>query len=843
MADKLPPGAVRLFSILNASDQNNVAADDGLIVAWDQSYLTALISVLGISTTLPTPSRLWTGGTTDTGFKVNFDVVATNLAAIATASFIVSPNANMSSPVFTATPVAPTATTGRTASYRTAAFTVTGLTPDTLYYYVPVVNGAAVNSFKGTVRTAPTAGTAKSFNFIWASCTNSAYTLPNVYATVPGLAASFIMHGGDMRYLDPQIADIGLMRDGLSRSWRSATGVQAMLLTAPIVLLRDDHETWNNNGAWNMVSSAGYTFQQVAVYSLQEYAETTPSYPIWDAKVIGQSFTWGRTRFIVPDLRHQGVHPGYGLDVTFMGTGTSPPSSYDQLTKVLDEIAAASADPDIALVFFVSSRTWSPAVGDSWDMFNPAEQTIIANALQACTKQVYLLVGDAHQMVIDDGTYNDRSGTRTSKVPMVLSSGWFMQNLLNNVTQATWNGDSGLITGPGYENATAYTNIKVIDSGIGTPIVEVEYWGGPISGTTATLLTSRTYRSDDAVPVVEMSSSSTLYIPNGEDGEIEVDKDWFGGCSVTGTFTSGRPVVDVAFTPNTSRFTIPYPYIAGAADQITLSAPVGCTLGSNTVRAIDYYTLEAETIAYLAAMDTQPTTAQVFAINALIAGLISDGVWVDLLKTWWLGAPTEQASLLNMITPADALPVATNGPVFAPLRGWRGNGVTGTEPEVAYLDTGYAIPGGMQNDVSMFVYTLDAMRGVGDMGGGNFYISSSWTVGDEMRFRASATTTDSVTSPTGTAVAGCIGWTRNASGTYVPYYNGVAQTAVTRTSATPGGSSLWLAGYKNTITPTAQQSSPRTNAFGIVANGLDPTQTLALYNRLRTFLQAIGTIP
>lgn len=800
----------------------------------------AILSQIAASTAtiVPTSARVWSGGVTDTSLQVAFDVSASIPSMIQTVGLAVSTTSNMSAIVATAADVSPTVTAGRSATYRSGFFTITGLSADTVYYYAPKVNGAIQTQHIGRVRTAPTQGVAKSFNFIWASCTNSAYTLPNVFATIAPKAPAFIVHGGDLTYLNPEIADIGLMRDGLSRRFRSASGVQSMLLSAPIVVLRDDHETWANNGAWGMRSSAGYTFEEIAPLSIQEYGETTPSYPVWDSRIIGQSWTWGRCRFIAPDLRHQATN--IHTIPTCLGDGTSPPDSYDQVTKVLAEIDQAASD-GMKVLFFVVSRTWYPDVGDGWGAFAPEEQSAIADKLGDCNVQAYLLVGDRHQMAVDDGTYSDRSSTLTKKIPHLLSSGWFMQNLQNLVTQASWAGADGLITTEGTENATAYMNIVVTDTGGSDVHVSAEAWGGPIDGTSATLLTGRTYDSDDDVCEVGFSTSDTLYIPDGEDGTIEVEKTWFGACSATGTYTSGRTPPSVVFPPNSNRILLPYNYIAGASDTLTLSAPVGCVLGANTARVIDYYTLETETEAYLDEMDVRPTTSQIYAINTLIAGLIADGVWTDLVKVWWLGAPTQQASLLNMVAPTDALPTLVNNPVYAPLRGWKGNNLSGDLAGVAYLDTGYQVPGGMQNDFSAFVWTLDATQGPGDMGAGTIYISSSHTVDTTIRYRAVATTTDSVASPTGLAIAGMIGFARNASTGYVPYVNGAAQTTVTRTSAAPSAANIWLCGY-NTTTSSTFQSSPRTNAFGIIANGLSGTQVGNLYARLNTFLQAMGTV-
>ncbi len=847
MSDKLPPGAVRLFSTLNASEVTDVPAQQGLIVAWSPSYLEALASVLGLSTTQPSPARVWTGGVDSAGFKVNFDLTATNPALILTAGLVVSENADMSDPVFTATPVAPTITSGRSGSYRTAAFTVTGLAADTLYHFVPVVNGAQASAFKGTVRTAPSVGTATSFSFVTSSCIAYTASLNPPWEAIAAESPAFLLFTGDIDYPDVSVNNPAIQRDRNTRTFRNMSGVQAMNLTVPFVYMFDDHDSAGDDSNWDTLYPSNATNDEIVTNSRLVYRETTPHYPTWDDKVLGQSWTWGRCRFVMPDLHSQRRFK-VGTP-TILGNGTNPPGSYDQLSKVLAEIAQADAD-GVKVLFFVSSSTWAPAVFDSWQTEYTLEQGLVADAIRDANVQVWFIHGDCHQMVIDDGTTTDRSTTLTAKYPLVAASSLFQPAVNNAIKGTTWDGGDGNITGPvptnnppGTGNATAYAVFSVEDNGGDDIHVQVVFKGAPISGASATVLGGQAaYRDDDAARVVSFPSADTLYIQGGKDSEIDINKTWFGACSATGVYTSGRAAPTVVWKPNSSRLTLPYPYVAGAADTLTLSAPVGCTLGAFTTQNIDYFTPNAATLAYTAEFDTPLSTSQFYALDVMIVGLIADGVWAKLVKAWWLGAPTQQASLLNMVTPSDPAPVPTNGPVFAPLQGWRGNGRISVETSVSYLETGYAIPGGMQNDISMFVWTLDAEQGAGDMGGGNYYISSTYSITDDIRFRSSSSTTDSVPPPTGVPVSGFIGWSRTGSANYTPYYNGSALSVVTRASAAPGATTMWLAGFQNPADPTVQQSSPRRNAFAIIAGGLTGTEVGDLYARLNTFLRAVGTI-
>lgn len=799
----------------------------------------------------PAPIRFWTGAVTSDGFKVNFDISFAVYSDVETASVVVSKTISTANAVYQAAEIAPTLTFGLSSPYLTAAFTVTGLDPDTVYYATPMVNGVQFPAYRATVRTAPAPGAAKTFTFATGSCTNSASLLLAPWDALAAENPSFMVFTGDIAYPDVSVNNVRVQRDSNTRAFRNMRGVQSMLLTVPWIYMFDDHDSAGNDNNWDTVYSSTATNPQIIANTRQAYKETTPHYPLWDTdKILGQSWDWGRCRFIMPDLRSQRRYLEGGA--TILGNGTNPPGSYDQLSKVLAEIAGAQAD-GIKVLFFVSSSTWKPSVFDSWQTQYATEQGIIANAIRDAGVQVWFIHGDCHQCAIDDGTNTDRSTTLTAKYPLVAASALHTSNVFNLLGSMSWNGGSGDISGPvpsstppGTGNPTAFAVFSIEDNGGDDVHVQVVFKGAPISGATATVLGGQAaYRDDDAAVTVGFADSSTLYIVDGNAGEVDIRKTWFGpigGGSVTYTFGSG-PTGSLTIKPNSSAASIAIPYVAGAPDTIILSSPVKCSLGAIITKNIQYFTPNAATVTYLAAMTTQPTTQQIYAIDQLIVGLIADGVWLKLVKFWWLGAHAQQPSLLNMKTPADAALVPTHNPVFAPLQGWKGNGVSGTEPEVSYLETGYAIPGAMQNDIAMFVWTLDAMQGQGDMGAASVYISSSWSVDTPMRMRASSNTTDSIPSPTSDFVAGFIGWSRTGSTEYVPYYNGAAQTTVTRSSATPDVASIWVAGYKNVSTPTVQQSSPRRNTFAVVSAGLSDAEVGYLYARIHTFLQAVGTVP
>lgn len=783
----------------------------------------------------PTAVRLWTGGVTSTTLKANYDVVGTSAADLVTVGLAVSASETMSVLAYRTPDAAPVVTSGWTATYRTYTAEATGLVPDTVYYVAPVINGVVQTSPKARVRTAPAVGTPKSFNFIFGSCTNSTYVLGNPYAPAAALGPAFVVHCGDMDYSDIAVNDVRSQRDRNTRTWRNTPGVSALTLTAPVVYMPDDHDFGPDDNHWDMVLPTGATHAQIGTNTRQAVRETTPMYSQWDSAVLSQKWTWGRCRFILPDLRSQRRYVDGGP--TFLGDGSDPPTGYDHITAILASIDEAAAD-GMKLLFFISTSTWAPAVYDSWERYAPAEQAIIAQKLRDSPVQAVILHGDAHQGFGDDGTYTDKSLARDGKVPVFCSSGWNWAVPFTAITDASWAAGGGFVGEDTRGNSNLFANVVVHDDGA-TVGWEVVYYGAPLSGTSATLL--RTFSSDDADIEVGFRSSSSLAVPTGEDVEIRTDKTWFGpydNCSATYTWASG-PTGTITFTPNRNTALIPRAFTSGAPDTVTLSAPVRCLLGAHTTKTISYYTPDAASVAWEAELTALPSVEIRSAMNTFIAGLKTDGLWSKISHLYWLSAHNEADSLLNVKDPAGTA-LTNNGAGFAAMAGWRGGNVSGGFT-VPHLDTGYAIPGGNQNSHAFFIRALDGIASFnGEFGGEKFYVNPYSTSANDFRTRSGSTASDSITLTT--PVAGSFGLSRTASGTFVAYQDGASVGTITRTSTTPDGNPLWLCGFRNATTPALSQSGARRLALAMISSGLTGPEAAAYYARETTFLTEIGVL-
>jgi alkaline phosphatase D len=142
------------------------------------------------------------------------------------------------------------------------------------------------------------------------------------------------------------------------------------------------------------------------------YQEYVPHYPLPTGSgdvSIQQSFTNGRVRFLVPDLRSERT-PNTAPDgpaKSMMGAA--------QKEWFKQELLAANADPNIALIVWVSTVPWiadensgnsATVLQDTWGGF-ATERAELARFLEENQiDNLVMLSGDAHMTAIDDGTNN-----------------------------------------------------------------------------------------------------------------------------------------------------------------------------------------------------------------------------------------------------------------------------------------------------------------------------------------------------------------------------------------------------------------------------------------------------
>nr|MBA3540656.1 alkaline phosphatase D family protein [Deltaproteobacteria bacterium] len=194
--------------------------------------------------------------------------------------------------------------------------TLSGLLADTNYYYGVELNGT-VKANISRCRTAPTAGTAKSFTFAQGSCNGFQNWADAKYLNLKALAPDFLIQDGDFHYADGDV-DPGWEAaiDTVSKAreaWRrqvlhgegSIRGFYQMLSEFALVYVPDDHEG-DDNYYGSYVSPNG---RQVAPVLQQIWRERFPTHDLPATTYMGSAFTWGRVRFIVSDIRSTRTAP------------------------------------------------------------------------------------------------------------------------------------------------------------------------------------------------------------------------------------------------------------------------------------------------------------------------------------------------------------------------------------------------------------------------------------------------------------------------------------------------------------------------------------------------------
>jgi hypothetical protein len=265
-------------------------------------------------------------------------------------------------------------------------FEVDGLTADTEYHYAVEADGELDRVRSGSLRTFPTG--AASFRFAFASCARSGSNgavFDAIRESDPLLYANL----GDLHYANLEDDDIEPFLDAYA-SALDAPSQSALYRSTSIAYVWDDHDFGGNDANRTSPSrdAAG------AAYRL-----AVPHYPlVVGDRVIAQTFTAGRVRFLVTDARTERQPPLESSDPTMLGA--------EQLDWLERELRAAATTDEV--VVWVNGSPWIEAPesgGDSWGAYATERSRIAAMIEDAgLTDRLVMLSGDAHMVAIDDGT-------------------------------------------------------------------------------------------------------------------------------------------------------------------------------------------------------------------------------------------------------------------------------------------------------------------------------------------------------------------------------------------------------------------------------------------------------
>jgi alkaline phosphatase D len=194
---------------------------------------------------------------------------------------------------------------------------VSGLEPDTRYYYKVKINGTDASTVR-SFDTAPTNDSKPSFSFAFGSC-QSPTALPPIepiFSTISSHSLKFFLQCGDWGY--PDTTDLGnndffaldYARVMASYRARYQGSVTELMRTTPFDYVYDDHDYMNDNASKQSSSSYGTTFSERPFSlegrfnSIKGYDLQFPHYELVDtSQGIYHKFRWGNIEIFMLDNR------------------------------------------------------------------------------------------------------------------------------------------------------------------------------------------------------------------------------------------------------------------------------------------------------------------------------------------------------------------------------------------------------------------------------------------------------------------------------------------------------------------------------------------------------------
>ena len=246
----------------------------------------------------------------------------------------------------------------------------------------------------------------------------------------------------------------------------------------------------------------------------------------------------------------------------------------------------------------------------------------------------------------------------------------------------------------------------------------------------------------------------------------------------------------------------------------------------------------AQAVAYLARTVGGNEGGNATNIANLIDGLVADGVWAKLDALYVLAQQNQTDAQLNLVGTSYGLTSVglLRSVAFTSYQGFGGWGAA------VYLATGFnpavaPSPQFVQNSASLGVWVY-AIVTPSDASIGN---SANGAVGETNiydNFNGSFYARVNANVATGavpTTVAGLYVGDRSSSASVVPYINGVAQTTQTGASAVPESLPVTIGHVSG-----AGGASAEALSAAFIGASLGSAGQLALYNRLRTYMTAVG---
>jgi len=329
----------------------------------------------------------------------------------------------------------------------------TGLTPNTTYFYSPVIWGLRKDDFIGKVKTFPEDGEAADFSFLFGSGQQAVYDdlnsgIGNIFPKMALEGALFFLHQGDWVYPDTTDSEQGdslnyfakhfdLIYESYKSRYDPTFPMAEMLKVTPVDYVYDDHDWVNDNCDRTYMDQGGAN-------TIQVYQEAFPHYSLPDASNgIWHKFTCGNVEIFMVDNRAQRdpnlnallwyedryiFTANYLDNHTFLGD--------QQMNWLIDQLKASTA----SWKFISSGTPFNPAIRgwietalllqgsrydplyipfldewwsmakvtkefiDKWAGFPSDIYKLLRGIIDNQIENVIFLSGDTHTSGIDDGT-------------------------------------------------------------------------------------------------------------------------------------------------------------------------------------------------------------------------------------------------------------------------------------------------------------------------------------------------------------------------------------------------------------------------------------------------------
>ncbi len=351
--------------------------------------------------------------------------------ASTTCRAVVSTSLNLSNPIYS-----PFVSSSSASNFMTK-FNVTGLQPNTSYFYAIESNGVVDNSADdiGQFKT-PVAG-AFSFTFAHGSCSGSASH--QVFTAIQNKNPLFFLETGDFHYADPNSSNISTHRNPYE-TILSAGPTSGLLKRTALAYTWDDHDYCGNNNSGSSLTGTAN--------ARQAYQEYIPHYPLVAGSgnvPIYQSFVVGRIRFILADLR--------SLRASGTMFGTTQKNWFKQ--------ECLAARDNCQMIAWITGTSWGGTQSDNWGGFT-AERTELSNFFRDNNiLNMMIFSGDAHMIAIDNGVNHDFStgSNNPNDYPVFAAAGLNQSGSNKGGTYS-----QGAFTNPSSSNGQ-YGIVEVTDNG------------------------------------------------------------------------------------------------------------------------------------------------------------------------------------------------------------------------------------------------------------------------------------------------------------------------------------------------------------------------------------------